>query len=74
MVRARSFVVLGFVAAAASAGPDEHGSAVAEIRTFAELERQRQEIPGMTLGFVKDDFTWGDGFGSIHAVAKVACR
>jgi CubicO group peptidase (beta-lactamase class C family) len=71
-----SLVMLGqiFLPLSAKAQEKQPAPAVAEtgkyadkLRVFEEFVRKQMEtdkVPGMTIGFIKDDFTWAKGFGS----------
>ena len=43
-----------------------HTQYAAQLRLFQEFVKRQisiDRIPGLTIGFVKDDFTWSEGFG-----------
>jgi CubicO group peptidase (beta-lactamase class C family) len=48
-----------------------------KLRVFEEFVRQQMEknkIPGLTIGFVKDDYIWVKGFGSADLENKVPAK
>src|SRR5687767_2463127 len=57
----------GRMSARAQASQAQAGDAYAErLRVFEEFVAEgmkRDRIPGMTIGFSKDDYTWVKGFG-----------
>ncbi|MBC7930377.1 MAG: serine hydrolase [Rubrivivax sp.] len=42
---------------------DKYADKIREFEEFARARMERDRIPGMTIGFFKDDFTWVKGFG-----------
>ncbi len=66
-------LVLGLLAApAAFAQPYERELEV--FRQFALEEMAAQRIPGMSIGFVKDDFQWAEGFGTSDLENQVPAK
>jgi CubicO group peptidase (beta-lactamase class C family)/tetratricopeptide (TPR) repeat protein len=57
-----STVVL-FALLPAAAQDNPYADAIAEFRGFVERQMQADRIPGLSVGFVKDGFTWAEGFG-----------
>ncbi|HKC63741.1 MAG TPA: serine hydrolase domain-containing protein [Pyrinomonadaceae bacterium] len=48
-----------------------------KLRSFEEFVRQqmlKNKIPGLTIGFVKDDYIWVKGFGSADLENKVPAK
>jgi CubicO group peptidase (beta-lactamase class C family) len=41
----------------------QYASQLRLFREFAKRQMAIDPIPGLTIGFVKDDFTWAEGFG-----------
>jgi CubicO group peptidase (beta-lactamase class C family)/tetratricopeptide (TPR) repeat protein len=58
---ALSFVIGLTLATATLAGP--YDEAIARFSEFAEQRVEQDMIPGLSIGFVKDDFIWAEGFG-----------
>jgi CubicO group peptidase (beta-lactamase class C family)/tetratricopeptide (TPR) repeat protein len=54
-------LIAGTLPAAAADG--HYDGAIEEIRTFVRQEMAVERIPGLTIGFQKDDFVWVEGFG-----------
>ncbi len=44
-------------------GPSEYGPKLRIYEEFVRQEMEREHIPGVTIGFVKDDDMWVKGFG-----------
>lgn len=42
---------------------DKYADKIREFEEFARARMERDRIPGMTIGFFKDDYTWVKGFG-----------
>lgn len=49
--------------AAAQVAPRQFASRLRDYEKFVYKQMARDRIPGMTIGFFKDDFTWVKGFG-----------
>ncbi len=67
-VTTRSFVVssLALLLIVQSASSEPAGPYTAEIETFERFVESQMEIdriPGLSVGFMKDDFLWAKGFG-----------
>jgi len=41
----------------------DYGKAIKKFEQYVEKKMQREKIPGLSIGFMKDDFTWARGFG-----------
>lgn len=41
----------------------DYQAAITTFSQYAEKQIQRDRIPGMSIGFIKDDFIWTTGFG-----------
>lgn len=41
----------------------DYGSAIKKFEQYVEKKIQRDKIPGLSIGFMKDDFIWARGFG-----------
>src|SRR5262245_47171176 len=41
----------------------QYASQLRLFREFVKREMATDRMPGLTIGFVKDDFTWAEGFG-----------
>jgi CubicO group peptidase (beta-lactamase class C family) len=69
---------LQFRPVAAQAPPSQATDKYAEkLRAFEEFVREQMEknkIPGMTIGFVKDDYVWVKGFGYADAENEVPAK
>ncbi|HYH84888.1 MAG TPA: serine hydrolase domain-containing protein, partial [Pyrinomonadaceae bacterium] len=42
---------------------DKYADKIREFEEFVRVRMERDRIPGMTIGFFKDDYTWVKGFG-----------
>jgi CubicO group peptidase (beta-lactamase class C family) len=69
---------LQFHPVAAQAPPSQTTDKYAEkLRAFEEFVREQMEknkVPGMTIGFVKDDYVWVKGFGYADVENKVPAK
>jgi CubicO group peptidase (beta-lactamase class C family) len=54
-------------------GPDI-GEAIKRFEQYVEKKMQRDKIPGLSIGFIKDDFTWARGFGYADLENKVKVK
>jgi CubicO group peptidase (beta-lactamase class C family) len=50
-------------AAVAAKGQGQYEQALRAYREFVQQQMAADGIPGLSVGFYKDDFTWADGFG-----------
>lgn len=55
--------VPAFAQAAASQAADPYAERLRVFEEFVAAGLKRDKIPGMTVGFFKDDYTWVKGFG-----------
>ena len=65
-VRAGSVVLLAFVfflTAPLAVAEEPYDEAIARFRAWAAERMETDEAPGLSIGFLKDDFLWADGFG-----------
>ncbi len=72
MLRSLAALLAALLAPAVLATPYEKEIALA--REFVEQEMAAQKIPGLTIGFIKDDFQWVEGFGYSDLENQVPAR
>ena len=61
----RFLILLLLLALPTTARPDEpYAAKLRDFEAAVRAEMQKSRIPGLTIGFVKDDFLWVEGFGS----------
>ncbi|HEX8178061.1 MAG TPA: serine hydrolase [Pyrinomonadaceae bacterium] len=51
--------------------PDKYGAKLHLFEQFVEGQMKKDKIPGLTIGFNKDDYTWVKGFGYADLENKV---
>ena len=51
-----------------------YGEAIQKFEHYAEKKMQIDKIPGLSIGFMKDDFTWAQGFGYTDLENKVKAK
>src|SRR5215207_8644210 len=60
--------------AAAPQAADPYAERLREFEEFVGAGLKRDRIPGMTIGFFKDDYTWVKGFGYADLENKVPAK
>src|SRR6266581_3250481 len=50
---------------------DEYAQMLRVYEEFVRQEMERERIPGMTIGFVKDSYMWVKGFGYADLENKI---
>ncbi|UCG51809.1 MAG: serine hydrolase [Candidatus Latescibacterota bacterium] len=71
------FPVVALVIAAplcASGASGRYEREISAYREFVTAQMEREGIPGMTVGFLKDDFVWVEGFGYADLENKVPAK
>src|SRR4030095_16934384 len=74
------FIIAGFQPAgsfAQTSAPQVTDKYAGKLRVFEEFVRKQMEkdhIPGLTIGFYKDDYTWVKGFGYADLENKVPAK
>lgn len=65
LLRSFSFTPLSAFAAQSSAvqTSDRYAEKLRVFEEFVRRQMERDKIPGLTIGFTKDDYTWVKGFG-----------
>lgn len=43
--------------------PSDHSEAIEAFEKFLVIQMYLDKVPGLSVGFIKDDFTWAKGFG-----------
>lgn len=51
-----------------------YGEAIQKFEQYAEKKMRIDKIPGLSIGFMKDDFTWARGFGYSDLENKVKAK
>src|SRR5262249_5201885 len=54
--------------------PDKYADKLRSFEEFVRTQMERDKIPGLTIGFYKDDYTWVKGFGYADLENKVPAR
>jgi CubicO group peptidase (beta-lactamase class C family) len=57
--------------ATSAQAPDKYAEKLRAFEEFAQKEMERDKIPGLTIGFMKDDYSWTKGFGFADLENKV---
>jgi len=52
----------------------DYGDAIKKFEQYVEKKMQSDRIPGLSIGFMKDDFTWVRGFGYSDLENKVKAK
>jgi CubicO group peptidase (beta-lactamase class C family) len=60
---ATAWLLLSMVALPLAAEEERYAQEIADFEAFVERRMQVDRIPGLSVGFVKDDFVWSAGFG-----------
>jgi CubicO group peptidase (beta-lactamase class C family) len=64
---------LGFVAAQTQT-TDEYADKLRAFEEFVREQMEKNQVPGLTVGFVKDDYVWVKGFGSADLENQTPAR
>ncbi len=54
--------------------PQDYGNAIKKFEQYVEKKMHSNKIPGLSIGFMKDDFTWARGFGYADLENKVKAQ
>lgn len=52
----------------------QYADRIAAFEEFVMQQMQKDKIPGLTIGFFKDDFSWAKGFGYADLENKIPAR
>ena len=58
-----ALAVVNLVGAGQAMAAEPHAEAIERFRAFAKERIEHDPIPGLSVGFVTEDFLWADGFG-----------
>ena len=67
-------VLLACAPATGGTNTGDHAQAIAAFSAYAEARMTRDHIPGLSIGFLKDGFTWARGFGFSDLENRVPTR
>ena len=54
--------------------PDEYADKLRSFEEFVKKQLEKDKIPGLTIGFIKDDYTWVKGFGYADLENKIPAK
>ena len=57
-----------------TAAGDKYADKLPAFEEFVRQQMEKNKVPGLTIGFVKDDYMWVKGFGYVDLENKVPAR
>lgn len=54
--------------------PDKYATKLHLFEEFLKKQMEKDKIPGLTIGFIKDDYTWVKGFGYADLENKIPAK